>query len=319
MDKATPSTSQTPGSATSWQPLRILTFYRVILAGLLAVLYFALQDSNPFNAENHQLFRAALLSYLVFSIAVGFTTRLHWPGYQFQALLQVLTDVAAIALLMHATGGATSALAVLLVIAVTAGALILPGRPAYLFAAVATLTLLFETGLASLSPETAGAGDITRAGLLGLVLFAAAGLAHVLAIRIRESEALAQQRGIDLANLQQLNQYIIQQLHSGVLVVDAMREYFEADFAFQNNGGVRADISAGDVTARDVFSILPLIAFPAGHGEPELAAAVARGLWGTVECLHALREMVTLVLRRAEQRLIGGVFGNGLRKFRRQL
>ena len=221
MDKATPSTSQTPRNATSWQPLRILTFYRVVLAGLLTVLYFALQDSNPFNAENHQLFRATLLSYLVFSIAVGFTTRLHRPGYQFQAPLQVLTDVAAIALLMHATGGATSALAVLLVIAVTAGALILPGRPAYLFAAVATLTLLFETGLASLSPETAGAGDITRAGLLGLVLFAAAGLAHVLAIRIRESEALAQQRGIDLANLQQLNQYIIQQLHSGVLVVDA--------------------------------------------------------------------------------------------------
>ena len=82
MGKATASTSQTPRNATSWQPLRILTFYRVVLAGLLTVLYFALQDSNPFNAENHQLFRATLLSYLVFSIAVGFTTRLHRPGYR---------------------------------------------------------------------------------------------------------------------------------------------------------------------------------------------------------------------------------------------
>ncbi|MEA2080891.1 MAG: histidine kinase dimerization/phospho-acceptor domain-containing protein, partial [Pseudomonadota bacterium] len=223
MTKATPSfseVSEIPFSPTSWQPLRILTFYRVVLAGLLTVLYFALQDSNPFNAQNHQLFSASLLTYLVFALAAGFGSRLHWPGYQFQALIQVLIDIAAIALLMHATGGATSALGVLLVIAVAAGALILPGRPAYLFAAVATLTLLFETGLTSLSLEKAGAGDITRAGLLGLVLFAAAGLAHVLAIRIRDSEALAQQRGIDLANLQQLNQYIIQQLQSGVLVVD---------------------------------------------------------------------------------------------------
>ena len=220
MTKPITSTLEIPFSPASWQALRILTFYRAILAGLLTVLYFALQDSNPFNAQDHQLFTVTLATYLVFAIAAGFSTRLHWPGYQFQALIQILTDIAAIALLMHAAGGATSALGVLLVIAVAAGALILPGRPAYLFASVATLILLFETGLASLSLEKAGAGDITRAGLLGLVLFAAAGLAHVLAIRIRDSEALAQQRGIDLANLQQLNQYIIQQLQAGVLVVD---------------------------------------------------------------------------------------------------
>ena len=224
MTEATPTQSDTSFVQKSWQPLRILTFYRLVLAGLLTVLYFVLQDSNPFNAQNHELFRATLLAYLVFAIAVGFSTRLHRPGYQLQALLQVLADITAIALLMHATGGATSALGVLLVIAVAAGALILPGRSAYLFAAVATLTLLFETGLTTLSLEKTGAGDITRAGLLGLVLFAAAGLAHVLAIRIRESEALARQRGMDVANLQQLNQYIIQQLQAGVLVVDPDNE-----------------------------------------------------------------------------------------------
>jgi len=43
----------------------------------------------------------------------------------------------------------------------------------------------------------------------------------------------------------------------GNLVTDAMRTYFDADFAFQNLGGLRADIPAGDITARDVFSILP--------------------------------------------------------------
>ena len=43
----------------------------------------------------------------------------------------------------------------------------------------------------------------------------------------------------------------------GVMVVDAMREYFDADFSFQNNGGIRANITQGDITARDIFAVLP--------------------------------------------------------------
>ena len=42
-----------------------------------------------------------------------------------------------------------------------------------------------------------------------------------------------------------------------VMVADAIREYFNADFSFQNNGGVRANISQGDLTTRDVFSVVP--------------------------------------------------------------
>ncbi|MBU0741761.1 bifunctional metallophosphatase/5'-nucleotidase [bacterium] len=43
----------------------------------------------------------------------------------------------------------------------------------------------------------------------------------------------------------------------GNVVTDAMREYFDADFSFQNLGGLRADVPSGDITAKDVFSILP--------------------------------------------------------------
>jgi len=206
--------------ANDWQPLRLLTFYRAVLAGLLSVLYFALHDSNPFNTQLPGLFRSTLLTYLVFSLAAGFSTRVRWPGYEAQALLQVLADIGAITLLMHASGGVGSAMSVLLVVAVVFGALLLPGRLAYLFAAVATLAMLFETGLASLSPEQADASHITRAGLIGAVLFIAAALAHVLVIRARDSAALARQRGVDLANLEQLNRRVVQQLESGLLVID---------------------------------------------------------------------------------------------------
>lgn len=43
----------------------------------------------------------------------------------------------------------------------------------------------------------------------------------------------------------------------GNLVTDALRDHFQAEFAVQNLGGLRADLVAGDVTARDVFSVLP--------------------------------------------------------------
>ncbi len=246
-------------TATDWAPLRLLTFYRVILAGLLTVLFLALADSNPFNVQLPVLFRSTLLTYLAFSVAAGFSTRLHWPGYEFQALLQVLADIGAIALLMQASSGVASSLSALLVIAVAFGALVLPGRLAYLFAAVATLAILFETGLASLSPERADASDITRAGLLGVVLFVAAGLAHILVIRARESAALAERRGVDLANLEQLNRYIVQQLQSGLLVIDPSGNVRLV------NDNARAMLGVGDSVLQKLDALSPELAVGLRH------------------------------------------------------
>lgn len=43
----------------------------------------------------------------------------------------------------------------------------------------------------------------------------------------------------------------------GNLVADAMREVTKADMAFQNGGGIRADLPAGKITLEDVFTLLP--------------------------------------------------------------
>ncbi|MCP4293382.1 MAG: bifunctional metallophosphatase/5'-nucleotidase [bacterium] len=43
----------------------------------------------------------------------------------------------------------------------------------------------------------------------------------------------------------------------GNLVTDAMIDYFDADFSFQNMGGLRADMPGGDLTSGDVFAVLP--------------------------------------------------------------
>jgi 2',3'-cyclic-nucleotide 2'-phosphodiesterase (5'-nucleotidase family) len=41
----------------------------------------------------------------------------------------------------------------------------------------------------------------------------------------------------------------------GDLITDAMREHFNADIAVHNSGGIRANISQGDITYRDVYKV----------------------------------------------------------------
>ena len=43
----------------------------------------------------------------------------------------------------------------------------------------------------------------------------------------------------------------------GNLAADALRDYCDADIAIQNGGGVRAGLTAGDVTVGDIFGMLP--------------------------------------------------------------
>jgi two-component system sensor histidine kinase PilS (NtrC family) len=57
--------------------------------------------------------------------------------------------------------------------------------------------------------------------MLGLDLFATTLLAHMLAQRARRSEALAEQRGLDLANMAQLTDYVINRMQTGAVVMDS--------------------------------------------------------------------------------------------------
>ncbi len=57
--------------------------------------------------------------------------------------------------------------------------------------------------------------------MLGAIIFAISLAARPLAHRIHFIEALARQRGVDLANLSELNQYIVQHLRESIVVVDA--------------------------------------------------------------------------------------------------
>ena len=67
---------------------------------------------------------------------------------------------------------------------------------------------------------TVGAAQVFQTGIIGFGFFATVGIAVALGRYTKQSEDLAAQRGIDVANLEQVNRLIIQDMQDGVLVVD---------------------------------------------------------------------------------------------------
>ena len=106
-----------------------------------------------------------------------------------------------------------------------------------------------------LSGVTLGA-DFLVAGITGASLFAITLIALPLANRLRESEALVQQRDIDLANLNELNQFIVQHLRESIVVVDEhdrIRLINETAARLLANGTVQSGALLGEVAPRLLY------------------------------------------------------------------
>lgn len=203
-----------------WRPLQYLNLYRMLLAGLFVGSHHLAWLKLPqLGSYDPQLFVVASVVYLLCAGAAGFAIHWRWPGFQALTYSLSVLDIVVLTLLMRASGGIESGLGMLLVVAVAGNSLLLGGRTSLLFAAIAALAVLGEQVYAELTLSLPV--NFTQAGILGATLFATAFLAHVLSRRLRESEALAAQRGVDLANLAQLNQHVLQRMQSGIIVVDA--------------------------------------------------------------------------------------------------
>ncbi len=210
-------TGEASGSNLTWNALRFLNIYRLLLAGVLFASTLLETPLKPFGEHAPQIFSALSAFYLVFAVTCGFALLWRWPPLRHQIYIQVLIDIAAITLLMHASGGANSGLGILLVVVVAGGGLFMPGRTAMFFAAVATLSTLSESVYVHWQ-ALATPDSYTLAGMLGASYFATAILTQYLARSARASEALAEQRAADLANMQQLTEYIIDRMQTGIMV-----------------------------------------------------------------------------------------------------
>ena len=201
-----------------------LFLYRLVLVFLL-VLLFSFAEATPWVASQGSPIAARLLlvAQTLLVLISGFFILADWPRHDQQVQLAVFVDIIAYTLLMHYSGGISTGLGLLPAIAVTAGALLLEGRLSLLFASLATLGVITQQLYSELYVGNQS-GTYTQAGLLGLTYFAVALLAHVLASRLRETERIAAHRKGFIADLSKLNEYVIQSLSTGVVVIDGERK-----------------------------------------------------------------------------------------------
>jgi two-component system sensor histidine kinase PilS (NtrC family) len=208
-----------PFAAQNWRALYYFNLYRAVLSGLFIVLAWRGAAPPTWWAKSYPgVFTATVTLYFVFSIVCSFSIRCRWPSFETQVLIQGLVDILAILVMLHTSGGIDTGFGTLLVVAIAGGSILTEGRIALLFASMASLGVLAQQIYAGLFKTSLV--SYAQASMLGVTFFATAILAHVLAQRLRASQDLATRRGIDLANLAQLNEHIIQRMQSGILALD---------------------------------------------------------------------------------------------------
>lgn len=206
----------------TWGALRWLFLFRLLMViGLILAFSPAVMDPAVPRTEIQFAWRT-LAIYGVLVLTSGLSLSLRWPRRERQVQVAVFVDIVVFAILMHAAGGVSSGLGILLAVSVAAGALLMEGRMSLLFAAFASLAVMTQQLYTMLS-DNAGSTAFPQAGLLGLLFFAVALLSHVLYLRVRSAEALAASRKVDIDDLSKLNDFIIQSFGTGILVADGER------------------------------------------------------------------------------------------------
>ena len=202
-----------------WRVLITLNAFRLLISTTLLLLFAIGSDPHFFGDSKPTLFAGTVAGYLVFAILSAVSLRQQWVPRVALAVTQLLVDIVAIVILMHASGGISSGLGGLLIIFIGAASLVIPVIVSATLAAIATFFILGEQIYTQLSDLNTMA-NYPAAGILSGVIFALALATQPLARRIRASEALARQFGVDLKNLSELNEYIVQHLRESIVVVD---------------------------------------------------------------------------------------------------
>lgn len=218
-DATPPDTLETHAAAR--RELYYFTLYRVFEAALLCLAVFSPAGQLVSQPRLPQLAAAVALLYLLAASVLFVTGRR--GRIRLQVLAGVSIDIAVTALGMQAMPGVASGVAMMLLFNIGAAALLLPLRAGLAVAGVASLALIAHYVWGTL----VGEGDLRP--LAEIVMFAIsylaiASLTTLVGRQLRASEALAEQRGSQVANLAEVNELIIRRMRTGVLLVDSEDE-----------------------------------------------------------------------------------------------
>jgi len=210
---------ETDAIESFWRSLRYFSVYRLSIALLFLVAAIVFGDTISLGTQDARLFGRVAPVYLLLAI-VFLAALLRRPRrFNLQLSVQVAVDIAALTLMMFASGGQQSGIAVLLLVVVAGAALVGQGRMALFYAALASVAMLLEESWRALTME-ANPADFVRTGIISIAFFATAIIARLLARRVVANETLARERGRELNDQLRISERIIRDMEDGVLVVD---------------------------------------------------------------------------------------------------
>jgi len=200
--------------------LWIVGLFRAVCGALLLGLALLL-DLRAMNVDAPNSFLTAASLYFVFGLAAfGWIQQDRVQLPLMQTLFALVSgDIFFIAMMMVAGGSTGAPLPILLFPQLAASGWLLRTQTAFFHAALAAIVLLSLEAYRALGGDIRGP-QLFQTALICLGYFAMVGIAVVIGRYTTASEELAAQRGIDVANLEQVNRLIIQDMQDGVLVVD---------------------------------------------------------------------------------------------------
>jgi two-component system sensor histidine kinase PilS (NtrC family) len=241
--------AQAAPSEISRRELYFFNLFRLFQATLIAGLIFsplALNWVTLIHATLAQTVGAGYLLFAALNLFVGARSR---SDFSLNVSIALVADITATTVVLYAIKNPPTGIAMLLMVNVGAGALLLPPRLAAFFAALATLGVIGQSFIGRLIESEDR--DLIAYGLYGFGYFATAALCFALGKQLRETEALAERRGTDIANLAQINELIIRRMNTGVLVVD------DANRVHLWNESAWALLGNPNSTHRDLGSVAP--------------------------------------------------------------
>lgn len=195
--------------------IRYFNLYRIIVASAFAIFGGVMS----FGQKDPEVFALTVIVYWVLAFAF---LLLHAgsPRYGEQTLgIQAALDIVVLAFFMYASGGYRSGVPFLMMTSIAGAGLVGQGRTVLGAAAVATIAVLVEQMFHVLHDENA-LSEFPQVAIICTGFFAVAIVARMLSRRALANEALARERGEDLARQMRINARIIADMQEGVIVVD---------------------------------------------------------------------------------------------------
>ncbi|MDD5391509.1 MAG: ATP-binding protein [Thiothrix sp.] len=202
-----------------WNLLRLYHVYRLTLAGALLVALVMEHGQVRLGEYQPEMFQWLTGTYLFIAVLSNLSSYFQWPDLSVQTVFFVLLDIAILLGLIYSSGGIEGGFGILLLIPILIPYLGNPGHVSLMLAALTGMTLV-AMQIWLQSKGVAEQVSVMHGGLIALFIMLVSWASNRWIRKASAMASLAQRRGIDLANMSQLNQSILDRLESGILVVE---------------------------------------------------------------------------------------------------